>query len=126
MNNLNIAAIVLYLVCGYVICDLMYNHILCLTPLILHLYLTLECIQLHKDCVAWHELHGTCHSVISPFLSVCFAVGLQVHFSISFFEVLPHFFNISWDGAGVHMGAHCWKVEIDWETWASPKHQIMW
>ena len=110
----------------YVICNLTYNHLLCLAPPILHLSLALECVQLHKDYVAWHELHSTCCSVIVPFLLVCFAVGLQACFSIGLFEVLPHFFNISWDMARAHMGTHCQKVEIDWETWASLNHQIMW
>ena len=124
-DDLNIPAIIWYLVCGYVICALMYNYILYLTPLILHLSFALECIQFHEDYVSWHELHGICCPVIVTFLPAHFAVGLEVCFSISLFEILSHFFNISWDVVGAHMGAHCWKVEIDWETWASPKHQIM-
>ena len=79
-----------------------------------------------KQCACFAELHGTCCSVIVLFLLVCFAVGLQVCFSISLFEVLPHFFNISGDTARAHMGTHCWEVKIDWEMRASPKHQIMW
>ena len=124
VDDLNIPTIVSYLVCGYIICNLTYNHILCLAPLILHLSLGLECIQLHEDYVTWHELHCTCHSVIVLFLQVFFTVGLQVCFSISLFEALPHFFNISWDVARAHMDAHCWKVEINWKMWASPKHQM--
>ena len=126
MNDLNILAIISYLICGYIICDLTYNHILYLTPPILHLSFAPKCIQFHEDYVAWHELHGTCHPVIVLFLLVHFAVGLHVPFSISLFEILSHFFNISWDAARAHMGTHCWELEIDWEMWASPKHQIMW
>ena len=128
VDDLNIPAVILYLIHGYIICDLTYNHILCLTPPIHHLSFALECIQLHEDYVAWHELHSTCHSVIIPLLPVCFAVGLQVHLSVSLFEALPDFFNISWDAARAHMGAYCQKVEIvTGRCRCLPsKHQIMW
>ena len=121
----NIPAIISYLVCGYVICHLTYNHILCLAPLILHLSLALECIQLHEDYFTWHELHGTSCPVIVPFLPVCFAVGLKVRFNISLLKALSYFSNVRGDMAGVHMGTHCLEKEIHWEMWAFPKHQIM-
>ena len=122
VDDLHIPAIVSYLVCGHVICDLTHYHVLSLAPLIFHLSLALEHIQFHED---YYELYSPSCSVIIPFLPVCFAVGLQVHFSISLFEAL-YFFNTSWDMARVHMSTPRWKIEIDWEMRVPPKHQIMW
>ena len=59
-------------------------------------------------------------------MPVHFAVGLQVHFNVSFFEASPYFLNIRGDMAGVHMSPPCWEVEIHWEMGVSPKHQVMW
>ena len=126
VDDLNIPAGVSYLIRGHVICNLTHYHVLSLAPPIFHLSLALECIQFHEDYITRHELHGTSCSIIIPFLPVRFAVGWQVHFSISLFEALSYFFNISWDTARVHMSTPCWKIEMDWEMWAPPKHQIMW
>ena len=126
VGDLNVPAIISHLICGYIICDLMHHHILSFALPIFHLPFSLERIQFHEDHITWHELHGTSHSIIIPFLPVCFAVGLQVRFDVSFFEVSPHFFNICGDTVGAHMSAPCWEVEIHWEMRASPKHHIMW
>ena len=104
VDDLNIPTIISHLVCGHVICDLMDDHILSLTPPIFHLSLPLECIQFHEDQVIRHQLHGTSRSIIIPLLPVHFAVGLSVCFSVSFFEASSHFFNIHGDMVGMHMG----------------------
>ena len=103
VDNLDIPAIISYLIHGHIICNLMYYHILHLTPLILHLPFALECICLHKHDVTWHELHGTGSSVMVLFLPICFTIGLVLCFSISFFEALnsplQHMQGL---GGGVH------------------------
>ena len=114
-----------HLVCRYLICDLMYYHILSFPPPIFHFHFSLEHIQFHEYHISWHELHGTGHSIVIPFLPVCFTVGLQVCFDVSFLEVSPHFFNVHRDMAGEHMSAPCWEVKIHWEMRVSPKHQVM-
>ena len=126
VDDLNIPTVISYFICGHVVWDLTHYHILSLTPPIFHLSLALECIQLHKDYITQHELHSASHSVIIPFLPVHFTVGLLVCFSISLFEALSYFFNISQDMVRAHMSAPHWKIEINWEMLVPPKHQIMW
>ena len=77
--------------------NLMHNYVLYLTPLVLHLPLSLEFVCLHEHDITWHELHGTCSPVIVPFLFFHLTVRFELCFSIGFFEVLLHFFNIGGD-----------------------------
>ena len=73
----------------------------------------------------WHELHGIGTSVVVPFLLVDLTIGLVLHFSMGFFEALPYLFYMSGDSVGPHMGAHSQKIEIHWEAWAPPNHQVV-
>ena len=125
VDDLYIPAIVSYLIHGHVICDLMYYHILHLTPPILHLPFALEHIYLHKHNVTQHELHSTGGSIIVPFLPIHFAIGWVLHFSIGFFKALSHLFNICRDSVRMCIGAHCWKIEIHWEARVPPEHQVV-
>ena len=107
-------------------CNLMYYHVLHLTPPIFHLPFPLEHICFYKHDITWHELYGNHNSVIVPLLPVGLAIGLVLCFSISFFEALSHLFNICGDSVRACMGTRSQKIEIHRKVGAPSKHQIVW
>ena len=91
----------------------------------LHQSLTLVCVALHQYHVIWYYLHGTCGSVIVPFLFFGLTIRLEVCLSIGLLEASSNLCHVCRYMMGVLEHTHHWEIMINREVRAPPEHQIM-
>ena len=77
-----------YLIRGHTNCDLAYYLVFHFAPPVFHFPFPLKHVSFLQHCVPRHQLKCASSSIIVALLSVCFAVGLVLGFSISFVEAL--------------------------------------
>ena len=125
MNNASQSTFSLYLVGWDVQAQLMQDHIVLITPLVLSLSSSRLTVHLQENNIPWFQQHSTRAAVIISLLSMSFEYILSACLIECFRETLLEHDNKVNDMHNTSF-SYCGEMEVYWEPWVVPKQKIMW
>ena len=120
MNNASQSTLGLYLIGQNVWAQLMQDHVVLITPLVLGLSSSHVTVHLQENNILWFQHHSTRAAVIISFLLTSFKYILSACFIEHFTEMLLEHNNKVIDVYNMSF-SYCGEMEVYWEPQAVPK-----